>query len=138
MPTHLLFSILSTLLFATTLAVPLIQRQNHTTGESNSWQPAPGTASTCDTQSDKLISFTQGVLLSTALDNACSAMMPACAYPDRAGTQVCKATVDYALEGPKSSVQDVNVVDAYDNKHAGWNARCTSSLPPSSSLSSQL
>jgi hypothetical protein len=126
MCTRMLFSVL----IATALAVPLIQRQppNPVTGESNSWQPASGTATTCDTQSDKLISFSQGVLISTALDNACAAMMPACAYPDRAGVEFCKATVDYALDGPKSSTQDVNVVDENDNKHSGWNAKCKYSL----------
>jgi hypothetical protein len=69
----------------------------------------------------------QGVMLSTALDNACAAMMPACAYPDRVNVDFCKATVDYALDGPKSNVQDVNVVDRNANKISGWKAKCKSS-----------
>ena len=118
--------VLLSTLTATALAAPHVQRQapNPTTGESNTWLPAAGTKATCDTESDHLISFMQGVMLSTALDNACATMMPACAYADRAHVDFCKATVDYALDSPKSSVQDVNVVDENGNKQSGWNANC--------------
>jgi hypothetical protein len=115
---------LSTFL-ATALAAPLVQRQSPRTGASDSWQPAPGTTTTCDATSDKSISFMRGPQLGSVLDDACAAMMPPCAYQDRvAEGTVCTATLDYPLNGPKNSIQHANVIDKDGNSISGWDIKC--------------
>ncbi|KAI4702481.1 hypothetical protein J4E81_002845 [Alternaria sp. BMP 2799] len=115
MYTQMLFSAF----LATALAAPLVQRQSPKTGASDSWQPASDTITTCDpaSDSDKLLSFTADPKLETILNNACAAMMPGCAYPDRIPTgTLCTATVDYPLNGDKNSTQDANVVGSDGNR----------------------
>ncbi|KAL1792857.1 hypothetical protein ACET3X_009364 [Alternaria dauci] len=105
------------------LAAPLVQRQSPQTGENDSWQPASDTTTTCAT-SDKSISFVRGPQLETVLNNACAAMMPPCAYQDRlAQGTVCTATIDYPLDGPKSSTQHANVVDGSGNSISDWDIK---------------
>ncbi|KAI4639274.1 hypothetical protein J4E93_009453 [Alternaria ventricosa] len=113
MYTHMLFSAF----LASALAAPLVPRQSPKTGASDSWQPAPDTITTCDEPgSDKLLSFAADPKLETILNNACAAMMPGCAYPDRIPTgTLCTATVNYPLNGHKNSTQDANVVGSDGN-----------------------
>jgi hypothetical protein len=122
-------SMLFSAFLATALAAPLVQRQSPKTGSSDSWQPAPDTTTTCDATSDKSISFMRGPQLGTVLDNVCAAMMPGCAYPDRiANGTLCTATIDYPLDGPKSSTQDANVLDSNGNSISDWQVKCKNSL----------
>lgn len=118
-------SVLISAIIATTFALPLEQRQTQkTTGQSDSWQAAAGTETTCDSVSEDSINFDQGFVISTVLDDACAAMMPVCAYPDRAPPDtVCTATVDFKLDGPKSTIQHANVVNATGNKIDGYGAK---------------
>ena len=123
MYTQMLFSAF----LATALAAPLVQRQSPMTGASDSWQPASDTITTCDpaSDSDKLLSFTADPKLETILNNACAAMMPGCAYPDRIPTgTLCTATVDYPLSGEKNSTQDANVVGSDGNRITDYAVRC--------------
>ncbi|KAI4926256.1 hypothetical protein J4E85_006548 [Alternaria conjuncta] len=109
---------------ATALAAPLVQRQSPKTGASDSWQPASDTITTCDPESQKLLSFTADPKLETILNNACAAMMPGCAYPDRIPTgTLCTATVDYPLNGDKNSTQDANVVGSDGNRITDYAVR---------------
>ncbi|KAI4625911.1 hypothetical protein J4E80_003045 [Alternaria sp. BMP 0032] len=111
---------------ATALAAPLVQRQSPKTGASDSWQPASDTITTCDptSDSDKSLSFTADPKLETILNNACAAMMPGCAYPDRIPTgTLCTATVDYPLNGDKNSTQDANVVGSDGNRITDYAVR---------------
>ncbi|KAI4657550.1 uncharacterized protein J4E78_005937 [Alternaria triticimaculans] len=122
MYTQMLFSAF----LATALAAPLVQRQSPKTGASDSWQPASDTITTCDpaSDSDKLLSFTADPKLETILNNACAAMMPGCAYPDRIPTgTLCTATVDYPLNGDKNSTQDANVVGSDGNRITDYAVR---------------
>ncbi|KAH6870388.1 hypothetical protein J4E91_009867 [Alternaria rosae] len=120
MYTQMLFSAF----LATTLAAPLVQRQSPKTGASDSWQPAPDTITTCDTDSDKSLSFTADPKLETILNDACAAMMPGCAYPDRIATgTLCTATVDYPLNGHKNSTQDANAVGSDGNRITDYAVR---------------
>lgn len=121
MYTQMLFSAF----LATTLAAPLVQRQSPKTGASDSWQPAPDTITTCDTDSDKSLSFTADPKLETILNDACAAMMPGCAYPDRIATgTLCTATVDYPLNGHKNSTRDANAVGSDGNRITDYAVRC--------------
>ena len=115
-------------LVATTLATPVTRRQSSKTGASDKWTAAANTETTCDTACDKFISFAQGSQLETAVNNACAAMMPACAYQDRLpeGT-FCTATIDYALGGPKNSTQQASVVDSSGKSIGNWDVQCKSS-----------
>ncbi|KAI4933526.1 uncharacterized protein J4E92_003193 [Alternaria infectoria] len=120
MYTQMLFSAF----LATALAAPLVQRQSPKTGASDSWQPASDTITTCDPDSPKLLSFTADPKLETILNNACAAMMPGCAYPDRIPTgTLCTATVDYPLNGDKNSTQDANVVGSDGNRITDYAVR---------------
>ncbi|KAI4626527.1 uncharacterized protein J4E88_007935 [Alternaria novae-zelandiae] len=120
MYTQMLFSAF----LATSLAAPLVQRQSPKTGASDSWQPASDTITTCDPDSPKLLSFTADPKLDTILNNACAAMMPGCAYPDRIPTgTLCTATVDYPLNGDKNSTQDANVVGSDGNRITDYAVR---------------
>ncbi|KAI4910857.1 hypothetical protein J4E90_007113 [Alternaria incomplexa] len=122
MYTQMLFSAF----LATALAAPLVQRQSPKTGASDSWQPASDTITTCDptSDSDKSLSFTADPKLETILNNACAAMMPGCAYPDRIPTgTLCTATVDYPLSGEKNSIQDANVVGSDGNRITDYAVR---------------
>ena len=118
-------SLLVSALAATALAAPLTKRGIPKTGESDTWQPVAGTETTCDASSDKSISFMRGPQIETVLDNACAAMMPRCAYSDRVpeGT-FCAATIDWSLDGAKSSTQHANVVDSHGNSISGWDIKC--------------
>jgi hypothetical protein len=121
MYTRVLFSAF----LATALASPLVKRQSPKTGASDSWQPAPDTTTTCDDTSDKSISFTSGPQLDTVLNDACAAMMPGCAYPDRIPTgTLCTATVDYPLDGPKNSTQNANVLNSDGTSITEFDVRC--------------
>ncbi|KAI2482550.1 hypothetical protein Ptr902_04866 [Pyrenophora tritici-repentis] len=111
-------------LAATTLATPITPRQTTQTGASDTWTPAANSKTTCDTTCDKFISFAQGSQLEAAVNNACAAMMPACAYQDRLpeGT-FCTATIDYKLDGPKNSTQQANVVDSSATSIGDWDVQ---------------
>ncbi|KAL1597601.1 hypothetical protein SLS59_007298 [Nothophoma quercina] len=62
--------------------------------------------------------------METVLTNACAAMMPPCAYPDRlADDIVCAQVMDWRLDGPKTSTQSANVETAEGNKISGWDVK---------------
>lgn len=108
-------------LFATALAVPLAQPQS---GASDTWKPSPNTKTTCDKTSDKTIGFYVGPQIEDVLNNACAAMMPACAYPNRGHKVFCVQTVDFNLAAPVSNVQKANVESREGNKLSGWDVKC--------------
>ena len=114
-------------LAATTLATPITPRQTHETGASDTWTPAANSKTTCDTTCDKFISFSQESQLETVVNNACAAIMPACAYPDRLPQDTfCTATIYYALNGPKNSTQQASVVDSSGKTIGNWDVTCKS------------
>lgn len=114
-------------LFATALATPLVKRQVGISGKADYWTPNPGTSSVCNKTAEEHIGFFQGPPLEYVLNNACAAMMPKCAYADRSADLFCIQTIDFALSGPKSTVQSVNVQNRSGNKISGWKLKCKSS-----------
>lgn len=63
--------------------------------------------------------------MESVLTDACAAMMPPCAYPDRLPKDtVCAQVVDWRLDGPKDSTQSANVETAEGNKISGWDVKC--------------
>jgi len=115
-----------TALFATVLAVPSAQPQS---GASDTWKPSPDTKTTCDKTSDKTIDFGVDPQIEDVLNNACAAMMPACAYPNRGHKVFCVETVDFKLPAPVSSIQEASVESKGGNKLSGWNIKCKSRIP---------
>ncbi|KAL6705072.1 hypothetical protein ACN47E_007331 [Coniothyrium glycines] len=92
-------------------ASPLAQQSPTFTGKNTSWVPVSGTQTTCDITTDKILGLDVGPQLEDILNNACAAMMPKCAYPDRAGSDTfCIQTVDWPLTEPKSSSQAASVM----------------------------
>lgn len=111
-------------LFATALAAPLTQTIKSREYSTSTWQPAQGSKSSCDKKSDKIIGFYVGPQMEDVLTNACAAMMPSCAYPDRLPKDaVCAQVVDWRLDGPKSSTQSANVETSEGNKISGWDVK---------------
>lgn len=63
--------------------------------------------------------------MESVLTDACAAMMPRCAYPDRlADDIVCAQVIDWKLDGPKNSTQSANIETTEGNKISGWNVKC--------------
>lgn len=109
---------------AAAFAAPLTPTFQSRAGTNSTWQPAEGTTTSCDKTSDKIIGFYVGPQMETVLTNACSAMMPPCAYPDRlADDIVCAQVMDWSLDGPKTSTQSANVETAEGNKISGWDVK---------------
>ncbi len=118
-----------TALFATALAAPFIPSPEIL--YSLTWQPAPGTATSCNKTTDKIIGFYQGPQMETVLTNACVAMMPACAFPDQLAEDIyCIQVMDWPLDGPKNSTQNANVQTSEGNKISGWDVKCQLSVHP--------
>jgi hypothetical protein len=119
--TVVLASILATALAApTTLISPLRTREY-----SSPWQVAPDTKSACDHDTDKVLGLYVGPQVEEVVEDACVAMMPACAYADRLseGT-MCTQVVDWQLDGPKTSTQPANVEMIGGDKAPGWDVKC--------------
>ncbi|KAF1935395.1 hypothetical protein EJ02DRAFT_507105 [Clathrospora elynae] len=117
-------SMLLNALIATALAAPIAQQETPQSGKSDAWQPAAGTKTTCDANSDKSISFMVGPQIEDVLNNVCAAMMTGCAYQDRlpSGT-ICIKSIDWPLDGPKSTTRDVDVLNKDDSKIFGFNTK---------------
>lgn len=95
------------------------------------WSSAPNSTVTCDATSDKIISFYVGPQLGDVLNNACAALMPDCAYPDRHLDLMCITTYDWKLDCPMNTLQSANVESKESgNKLSGWAVQCKSSLRP--------
>jgi putative effector of murein hydrolase LrgA (UPF0299 family) len=110
---------------AISLAAPLAQYGPAQRTNVTAWEPAPGSKTTCDKTSDKIIGFYQGPQLETVLDNACAEMMSPCAYQERLSQDiVCVQTVTWKLPESVSSVQDANVETSEGNKISGWDVKC--------------
>lgn len=111
--------ILSTL-SAISFAAPLVKR-----AEGSSFQPAPGSKTTCDTSSDKIVDFYDGPQLETVVNDACTAMMAPCAYQERlpAGT-VCAQVTTWPLSDGVKSTQSAGVETADGNKISGYQVQC--------------
>ncbi|KAF2022776.1 hypothetical protein EK21DRAFT_119403 [Setomelanomma holmii] len=109
--------------FAASYAAPLSLNPATTINESNSWQPALGSKTTCNKESDKIIGFYIGPQSETVLNNACAAMMPTCAYPELHPDIMCIQTIDWPLNGTKKSVRSANVETRKRNKVSGWNVQ---------------
>ncbi|KAH9878100.1 hypothetical protein J1614_003317 [Plenodomus biglobosus] len=107
------------LLLATALASPLALPQS---GEDPAWEPAPGTTVTCDAKTDKYLGLYIGPQMEDVLNKACAAMMPECAFPQNNPDLFCIATVDFPLDGPKSSVQSA-LVQGPGGRLPGWKAK---------------
>lgn len=122
-------------LCATAFAAPFTHRLERREDTNPTWQPAEGSQTTCDKTSDKIIGFYVGPQIESVLTNACAAMMPPCAYPDRVASDVaCTQVIDWQLDGPKTSTQSANVETLEGNKISGWNVKCK--LPTSCCLQS--
>lgn len=122
-------------LFASGLAAPFAQNQV-ARQTSSTWHPANNSVVTCDKESDKIISFVVGPQIETVLNDACAAMLPICAYPERApnGT-VCAQVKTWKLDGAKTSTQHANVEKKENgDKLGGWDVQCKFSLPVSAVL----
>lgn len=120
-------------LCAVALAAPLTQTIASREYSTSTWQPAPGSKSSCDKTSDKIIGFYVGPQMEDVLTNACAAMMPPCAYPERLPKDtVCPQVVDWHLDGPKTSTQSANVETAEGNKISGWDVKrkCGATFDP--------
>ena len=121
-------------LCATVLAAPVTQRLENRAGTASTWQPAKGTTTLCDKTTDKIIGFYVGPQIESVLTDACAAMMPPCAYPDRlADDTVCAQVTDWRLDGPKNSTQSANVETVEGNKISGWDVNCKSLLKKAAS-----
>ncbi|KAF1917634.1 hypothetical protein BDU57DRAFT_493796 [Ampelomyces quisqualis] len=112
------------------LAGPLAQYGPSQTTNVTAWQPAPGSKTTCDKTSDKIIGFYQGPQLETVLDNACAEMMSPCAYQERLSQDiVCAQTINWNLPESVSSIQDANVETSEGKKISGWDVKFTVAPP---------
>jgi hypothetical protein len=111
------YTILSAII-ATAVAAPFpfAQRAAPITGASKTWKPSDRIELNC---AAKPLSGVSNAQRSSAIDGACAALMPACAYPDRApkGTK-CNTNL-FLLEGPESSTQKIN------SGKNGINVKCT-------------
>lgn len=124
-------SMLISAFFVTALASPLSQRSydtittTATTGKIADWTPAAGTKTICDTSAGLLLSSNIEPQLENIINNACAAMMPKCAFPDRveAGT-MCIQTIDWPLDGPKTSSFTATLNSGYGNKTSGYKVQC--------------
>ncbi|KAF2846186.1 hypothetical protein T440DRAFT_482740 [Plenodomus tracheiphilus IPT5] len=114
-----LVTILSALV-ATALATPLALPKS---GADPNWKPNPGTAVTCDTKTDKVLGLYVGPQMETIINQACAAMMPDCAFPDKHPNIFCTLSIDYKLDSPKSSIQDANVQEGAGQKLPNWDAK---------------
>ncbi|CBY01400.1 hypothetical protein IAQ61_003226 [Plenodomus lingam] len=114
-----IITLLLALCASTTLAKPLAMPQS---GEDPNWKPSPGTTVTCDTKSDKFLGLYVGPQMGQVLNQGCAAMMPDCAYPDKHPGILCTKTIDFALDGPKSSIQNA-LVQGPDGRLPGWKAK---------------
>ena len=118
-------SIFLSALVATALASPLAQQATRITGKSAAWEPLAGTKTICDRTTDKILGLYVGPQLETIVNNACAAMMPKCAYPDRAGSDMfCIQTIDWPLSRHVTSSLSANVENAQGNKIGGWAVKC--------------
>lgn len=123
--TNMYINVLLSTLIATTVAAPLAKKQDKSTGKNPAWQPTAGTTATCNNDADKIVGFYVGPQLETVVNDACAAMLPPCAYQDRLGPNtVCIQTVDWPLDGSKSSIQSANVETKQGNKISGWDVKC--------------
>ncbi|KAH7082617.1 hypothetical protein BKA63DRAFT_529659 [Paraphoma chrysanthemicola] len=105
-------------LFASSLAAPLAKQDG---SQRQTWEPATGSKTTCDKQSDKIMGFYAGPQMDTVINDACAAMMPGCAYQERLDPDImCIQTVTWPLKGPVRSVQSANVETSEGNKISGW------------------
>lgn len=95
----------------------------------STWSPALGSKTTCNKTSDKMIGFYVGPQLDYVVNNACAAMMPPCAYQDRVPDSFCIQTIDWPLDGVKSSTQDANVEKINGDKISGWDVKCKYQRP---------
>jgi hypothetical protein len=87
------------------------------------WRPAAGTKPACDSASDKYIPASK---ISSLAEQACTAMMPGCAYPANLpkGT-MCVAVMDWPLAEPKSVTMNETVMSQDGVSVAsGWKAEC--------------
>jgi hypothetical protein len=116
MYTELIFSTLSAISFA----APLVKR-----ADGVAFQPAPGSQTTCDTNSDKIVGFYDGPQLETVVNDACAAMMAPCAYQERlaAGT-ACAQTTTWPLSEAVKSAQSADVETTDGNKIPGYQVQC--------------
>lgn len=120
-------SLILTTLCATVFAAPFTQRFVRRSETNPTWQPLEGSKTTCDKTSNKIIGFYVGPQIESVLTNACAAMMPGCAYPDRLPEdKMCTQVIDWQLEGPKTSTQSANVETMEGNKISGWKVKCKS------------
>lgn len=111
-------------LFASAFAAPVAQSLDSRSTTNSTWQPATGTTTSCDKTTDKIIGFYVGPQMESVLTDACAAMMPPCAYPNRlADDIVCAQVIDWHLDGPKTSTQSANVETAEGNKISGWDVK---------------
>lgn len=109
---------------ATGFATPVTQFFHVRSNTTLEWQPAEGTTTTCDEASDKIIGFYVGPQMESVLTDACVAMMPPCAHPERVAKDVvCAQVIDWRLDGPKSSKQSANIETAEGNKISGWDVQ---------------
>jgi hypothetical protein len=119
--TLVLASILATALAApTSLISPLRTREY-----SSPWKAASDTKSVCDHDTDKVLGLYVGPQVEEVVENACVAMMPGCAYPDRLGDDtMCAQVLDWELDGPKTNTQPANVEMIGGDKAPGWDVKC--------------
>jgi hypothetical protein len=112
-------------LCAAAFAAPVTHSLEHRADTDATWSPAAGSKTLCDKTSDKIIGFYVGPQMETVLTDACAAMMPPCAYPDRLPNDtVCVQVMDWPLDGPKYSTQSANVETLEGNKISGWDVKC--------------
>jgi hypothetical protein len=113
-------------IFATALAAPTSLISPLRTREYNSpWKVASDTTSVCDHDTDKVLGLYVGPQVEEVVENACVAMMPACAYADRLGDEtMCAQVLDWELDGPKTSTQPANVEMIGGDKAPGWDVKC--------------
>jgi hypothetical protein len=113
-------TLLPSVFFAFSLAAPLTS-----TNTTDSWRPAEGSITTCNTESAKIIDFLVGPQLDTVLNDACAEMMPPCAYQELLPeSTACTKSIEWPLESSKKSTQSANVESAEGNKMSGWNVQC--------------
>ncbi|KAL5121549.1 hypothetical protein ACEQ8H_000621 [Pleosporales sp. CAS-2024a] len=113
--------ILSTLT-ALSLASPRVQRKTAKVPSSASaWTPADGYKTTCGATSDKVIGVVPGPDLDNMVNDACSAMMPPCAYPERLpeGT-MCVQTFDWPLSHPVETKQTDAIKSTQGSHESGF------------------
>ncbi|KAJ8109516.1 hypothetical protein OPT61_g7403 [Boeremia exigua] len=116
--------ILLSTLCAAALAAPVLHSFENRAEPGSTWQPAQGTAASCDKTSDKIIGFYVGPQMESVLTDACAAMMPSCAYPARlAEDVVCAQVMDWRLDGQKNNTQSANVETLEGNKISGWDVK---------------